>query len=177
MPVPLDFVVFVVVLALTLTLLLVNYVGYLARGNRHLAAYALATLVLGGLLAAFVLGPTMVGLGEQYGSAVILSRWGFAFGWAFLIALGASGAAVLERRSEGRVAIMLAIVATLLLGFTLASGLIFSEQSLPPLPTSLVNLGLAAVLTSVFKWVYEKRLEKRRKKRGFFARLADLFRV
>ncbi len=100
-----------------------------------------------------------------------------AFGWAFLIALGASGAAVLERRSEGRVAIMLAIVATLLLGFTLASGLIFSEQSLPPLPTSLVNLGLAAVLTSVFKWVYEKRLEKRRKKRGFFARLADLFRV
>lgn len=176
MPESLDYLVFVAVLGLTVTLLSTNYVVFLARGYRQHTRYALATLLGSGFLAAFLLGPAMVGLGEQYGSAVILSRWGFAFGWAFLIALGASAAAVLERASEGRVAILLTIAATLLLGFTLASGLIFAEQSLPPLPVSLVNLGLAAAFTSIFKWVYERRLEKRRRKRTLFERLGDLIR-
>ena len=58
------------------------------------------------------------------------------------------------------------------------AGLLFSSQSLPPFPTSIVNLGLAAVFTSILKLVFEKRKEKKKdkemKRKGFRERLADL---
>jgi len=70
-------------------------------------------------------------------------------------------------------------VATLMLGFALVAGLLFSGQSLPPFPTSIVNLGLAAVFTSILKLVFEKRKEKKEKemkkeRKSFRERIADL---
>ena len=121
----------------------------------------------------------MLGLGEQYGTGELLSRWGFTFGWAFMLTLSGACAAIYERRSESRISVTINVVATLMLGFALVAGLLFSGQSLPPFPTSIVNLGLAAVFTSILKLVFEKRKEKKEKemkkeRKSFRERIADL---
>ena len=63
----LDFLVFIVIFVLTLTLLLVNYVAYLTRRRRYAALYAVGALLLGGFVIGVFLGPVMLGLAEQYG--------------------------------------------------------------------------------------------------------------
>jgi len=83
----LDFLVFIVIFVLTLTLLLVNYVAYLSRGRRYTALYAVGALLSGGFVVGVFLSPVIVGLAEQYGTSEILSRWGFTFGWAFMLTL------------------------------------------------------------------------------------------
>ena len=174
----LDFLVFTVIFVLTLTLLLVNYVAYLSRGRKYTSLYAVGALLSGGFVVGVFLSPVMVGLAEQYGTSEILSRWGFTFGWAFMLTLSGACAAIYERSSESRISVTINVVATLMLGFALVAGLLFSGQSLPPFPTSIVNLGLAAVFTSILKLVFEKRKEKKKetemKRKGFRERLADL---
>lgn len=175
----LDFLVFIAIFVLTLTLLLVNYVAYLSRRRRYTALYAVAALLLGGFVIGVFLSPVMVGLAEQYGASEILSRWGFTFGWAFMLTLSGACAALYERSSENRISVTINVVATLMLGFALVAGLLFSGQSLPPFPTSIVNLGLAAVFTSILKLVFERRKEKKEKdmkkeRKSFRERLADL---
>jgi len=64
-------------------------------------------------------------------------------------------------------------VATLLLGFALVAGLLFSGGSLPAFPASIVNLGLAALFTSFLKLMFEKK--KAKGKKGLRQRLAGLF--
>ncbi|OLB45368.1 hypothetical protein AUH73_05120 [archaeon 13_1_40CM_4_53_4] len=172
-PLPLDFLVFITITVLTFTLLLVNYVGYLSRGYRYGAFYELGALVFGGLLIGALLGPVMVGLGASYGTSVLLSRWGFTFGWAFMLTLAGACASIYERHLQSRISVTLNVVATILLGFALVAGLLFSGGTLPALPTSIVNLGLAALFTSFLKLLFEKRKEKGRK--GLRQRLADLF--
>jgi len=90
-----------------------------------------------------------------------------------MLTLSSSCASIYERHSEGRISITLNVVATLLIGFALVAGLVFSGGSLPAFPTSIVNLGLAALFTSILKLMFEKKKEKRKK--GFRQRLADLF--
>ena len=174
----LDFLVFTVIFVLTLTLLLVNYVAYLSRGRKYTSLYAVGALLLGGFVIGVFLSPYMPGLAEQYGTSEILSRWGFTFGWAFMLTLAGGCAAIYERSSESRISVTINVVATLMLGFALVAGLLFSGQSLPPFPTSIVNLGLAAVFTSILKLVFEKRKEKKkemkRERKSFRERLADL---
>lgn len=173
MALPLDFLTFVVILVLTLTLLLTNYVFYVRRGRRYRAASALVAFIVGGALIGVFLGTAMVDLGQDYGTAALLDRWGFTFGWAFLLSLAAGCVALFERGAEGKISISLNVVATLLLGFALVAGLIFTGGSLPPLPASIVNLVLAAVLTAAVKWVFEKR---RPQPKTRFQRFMDLFR-
>jgi hypothetical protein len=173
MALPLDFLTFVVIFVLTLTLLLTNYVFYLRRGRRYRAASALLAFVVGGALISVFLGTALADLGQDYGTAALLARWGFTFGWAFLLALAAGCVALFERGAESKISISLNVVATLLLGFALVGGLIFSGGSLPPLPASILNLGLAAVLTAAVKWVFDRR---RPQPKTFWERLADPFR-
>jgi hypothetical protein len=61
----------------------------------------------------------------------------------------------------------------LLLGFALVAGLIVTGGPLPPLPASILNLALAAVLTAALKWVFNRR---RPKPKSFWQRLTDPFR-
>ena len=173
MVLPLDFLLLIVITILTITLLLVNYVAYLSRGRRYGPFYEAAALVSGGVAISAFLGSAMVNLGQQYGTSALISRWGFTFGWAFMLTLSSSCASIYERHSEGRISITLNVVATLLIGFALVAGLVFSGGSLPAFPTSIVNLGLAALFTSILKLMFEKKKEKRKK--GFRQRLADLF--
>lgn len=172
-PLPLDFLLLIVITVLTFTLLLVNYVAYLSRGHRYHAFYELAALVIGGLAIGAFLGPEMVGLGTAYGTSLILSRWGFTFGWAFMLTLGGACASIYERHSESKIPVTLNVVATLLLGFALVAGLLFSGGSLPAFPASIVNLGLAALFTSFLKLMFEKK--KAKGKKGLRQRLAGLF--
>lgn len=154
----------------------------MGRGRRFVALYAVGALLLGGLVISALLGSVMAGLAELYGTSELLSRWGFTFGWAFMLTLSGTCAAIYERNSESRISVTLNVVATLLLGFALVAGLLFSGQSLPPFPTSIVNLGLAALFTSILKLVFEKRKEKKKEKekkrerKSFRERLADLIR-
>jgi hypothetical protein len=172
-PLPLDFLLLIVITVLTFTLLLVNYVAYLSRGHRYGSFYEVGALVFGGIVIGTFLGPAMVGLGALYGTNVILSRWGFTFSWAFMLTLGGACASIYERHSESRISVTLNVVATILLGFALVAGLLFSGGSLPPLPTSIVNVGLAALFTSFLKLMFEKK--KSKGKKSFRQRLAALF--
>ncbi|HYS99758.1 MAG TPA: hypothetical protein VEO20_03750 [Thermoplasmata archaeon] len=160
MPVPLDFLVFVVLFVLTLALLLANYVFYLRRGRKYHGTSAVLTFLVSGVAIGGLLGPAMLDLGTQYGTATILGRWGFTFGWTFLLTLAAACVALFERAPDSKVSVTLNVVATILLGFALAAGLIFTGGSLPPLPASILNLALAAILTAGLKWVFEKRRPK-----------------
>jgi len=172
-PLPLDFLLLIVITVLTFTLLLANYVAYFSRGRKYGTFYELGALVFGGLAIGAFLGPVMVGLGTTYGTSLILSRLGFTFGWAFMLTLGGACASIYERHSQSRIPVTLNVVATLLLGFALVAGLLFSGGSLPAFPASIVNLGLAALFTSFLKLMFEKKKEKGKK--GFRRRLADLF--
>ncbi len=171
---PLDFLILVVISVLTFSLLLANYVAYLNHGRRHVAFYSVGALLLGGLIIGALLWSAMTELATQYGTSTLLSRWGFTFGWAFMLTLFSACAAVYERNSAGRISVTLNVVATLLLGFSLVAGLLFSAGSLPPLPASIVNLGLAAVFTSFLRLLFEKRKEKGRK--SFRERLSNFLR-
>jgi hypothetical protein len=180
MVLPLDFLLLVAISVLTFTLLLVNYVAYLGRRRRYVGVYSAGALLLGGSAIAIVLSPILFGLGEQYGTGELLSRWGFSIGWAFMLTLSGACAAVYERNSGSRLSVTLSVVATLLLGFALVGGLLFSSGALPPFPTSIVNLGLAALFTSLLRLLFERRRDREREKvivkKGFRERLADLIR-
>ncbi len=76
----------------------------------------------------------------------------------------AACAAIYERNSESRISVTLNVVATLMLGFALVAGLLFSGGSLSPFPTSIVNLGLAALFTSILKLLFEKRRDREKEK-------------
>jgi hypothetical protein len=173
MVLPLDFLLLVVITILTITLLLVNYVAYLSRGRSHGVFYEAGALIIAGVAVSALLGPAMSDLGQQYGTSAILSRWGFTFGWAFMLTLGSACTSFYERHSQGRISLTLNVVATLLIGFALVSGLIFSGGSLPALPASILNLGLAALFTSFLRLAFEKRKDKAKK--GILERLGKLF--
>ncbi|HZY46200.1 MAG TPA: hypothetical protein VFE96_00235 [Candidatus Bathyarchaeia archaeon] len=173
MVLPLDYLLLIVITVLTITLLLTNYVAYLSRGRKHAAFYEAGALVFAGVATSVFLGSAMVDLGQQYGTDAILSRWGFTFGWAFMLTLGGACASIYERHHMGMISITFNIVATLLIGFALVAGLLFSSESLPPLPTSIVNLGLAALFTSFLKLMFEKKKDKGKK--GLLRRFAGLF--
>ncbi len=173
MVLPLDFLFFTAITVLTTTFLLVNYVSYLSRGRNNRIVYEALALVIAVVTAGVLLGSVMIELGEQYGSDLVLSRLGFTFGWAFMLTLGSACVSIYERHSKGMISITLNIIATPPIGFGLVAGLLFSAESLPPLPTSILNLGLAALFTSFLKLVFEKRPQKGKK--GFRQRLSDLF--
>src|SRR3990170_9124195 len=128
----LDFLVFTVIFVLTLTLLLVNYVAYLSRGRKYTSLYAVGALLLGGFVIGVFLSPYMPGLAEQYGASELLSRWGFTFGWAFMLTLAGGCAAIYERSSESRISVTINVVATLMLGFALVAGPPLSRPYPPP---------------------------------------------
>jgi hypothetical protein len=172
MVLPLDFLLLVVITTLTVTLLLVNYVAYLSRGQKHRVFFETGALIIAGVAVSSLLGPVMFSLGQQYGTSTILSRWGLTFSWAFLLTLGSACTSFYERHSEGRISLTLNVVATLLIGFALVAGLI-SGGSLPALPASILSLGLAALFTSLLRLAFEKRKDKIKK--GLFERLRKFF--